>query len=73
MYEARRRSSELGLGERDLVVTRQQLDELTDGLFVLAGTIGDARRALDDVETLEESIELLQTVLDAAAPLLPSG
>ena len=41
-YEARRRATELGLGEHELVVTRQELDERDDRLWLI-------RRTLDDV------------------------
>jgi hypothetical protein len=70
MYESRQRAAEVGLSEHELVVTRRQLDELTDGLALLAGTIHDARRIASDVETLEESTELLQLVIEAAEPVL---
>lgn len=42
-YEARRRAAELGLGEHELVVTRAELEQLRDRLYLL-------RLALDDVE-----------------------
>jgi hypothetical protein len=70
MYESRQRAAEVGLSEHELVVTRRQLDELTDALAVLAGTIDDARRIAHDVETLDESSELLQLVIEAAEPVL---
>jgi hypothetical protein len=70
MYESRQRAAEVGLSEHELVVTRRQLDELTDGLALLAGTIDDARRIAQAVETLDESNELLRLVIEAAEPVL---
>jgi len=45
-YEARRRSEELGLGEHELVVTRQELDAIRDRQFLLACTVEDVQRDL---------------------------
>ena len=73
MYEARRRSTEMGLGERELVVTRQQLDELTDAMFVLSEALDDARRAARGVSNLEEANELLGGVFEAAEAALPAA
>jgi hypothetical protein len=70
MYESRQRAAEVGLSEHELVVTRQQLDELTDGLALLAGTIDDAKRISNEVETIDESSELLRLVIEAAEPVL---
>jgi hypothetical protein len=73
MYESRRRSAELGLGEDELVMTRRQLDDLTDGLYVLAESIADARRQAPQVDTFDEVRELLDLVIEAAEPVLPTG
>ena len=71
MYESRQRAAEVGLSEHELDVAQQQLDELTDGLAMLAGTIDDpARRVAADVETLDESTELLRLVIEAAEPVV---
>ena len=45
-YEARRRSEELGLGEHELVVTREELDAIRDRQFLLACTVEDVQRDL---------------------------
>jgi hypothetical protein len=64
-YEARRRAGELGLGEHELVVTRQELDELQDRLFLLAATVKDVERDLtDDAE--DDERRLLNVLLYAA-------
>lgn len=47
-YEARRRSAELGIGDDDLVITRNELDDANDRLFEIRLLAADARRDLDD-------------------------
>jgi hypothetical protein len=64
-YEARRRTVELGLGEHELVVTRQELDELRDRLFLLAETVKDVERDLTDDDADDER-RLLNVLLYAA-------
>ena len=63
-YEARQRTSELGLGEHELVVTRQELDELKDRLFLLAETVKDVERDLTDDDADDER-RLLNVLLYA--------
>jgi len=54
MYEARQRSADLGLNEHELVVTRAELDVLTDQIWLLGQLTDDIVRAqpseLDDRE-----------------------
>lgn len=64
-YEARRRASELGLGEHELIVTREQLDELRDRLYLLAQTVEDVERDLTDDDADDER-RLLNVLLYAA-------
>jgi hypothetical protein len=45
-YEARRRTEELGLGEHELVVTREELESMRDRQFVLACALEDVQRDL---------------------------
>jgi septal ring factor EnvC (AmiA/AmiB activator) len=70
-YESRRRSAELGLTETELVVTRSELEELRDALYVLETAIEDVDRDLasagDDPAELRRAIDWL---LAAARPLL---
>ena len=63
-YEARRRAAELGLGEHELVVTRQELDELKDRIFVLAKTLEDVEQDLTDDDADDER-RLLNVLLYA--------
>lgn len=64
-YEARRRANELGLGEHELVVTRQELDELRDRLYLLGECVKDVERDLTGDEADDEH-RLLNVLLDAA-------
>ena len=63
-YEARRRTAELGLGEHELVVTREELEVARDRLYVLTCVVDDVERdiAAGDVD----ASGALKLVLDAA-------
>ena len=64
-YESRRRASELGLGEHELVVTRQELNELRDRLYLLGEAVKDVERDLTDDDADDER-RLLNVLLYAA-------
>jgi hypothetical protein len=66
-YLARVRARDTGLAESELVVTRAELDELRDKLYVLECAIDDVRRDLDDGGDPQEALEW---VIEAAEPLL---
>jgi hypothetical protein len=74
-YEARQRALELGLGEHELVVTRQDLESVRDRLYVLERTIEDADEDLQQPEArrAKELRRILQYVLDAARECVTSG
>jgi hypothetical protein len=63
-YEARRRASELGLAEGELVVTRDELEQLRDGLYILQAALEDVDRDLaehgDDPEDRERAFAWLR-------------
>jgi hypothetical protein len=67
-YESRRRALELGLGEHELVITREQLESIQDRLYVLARTIEDADVDLRQPEArrAKELRRVLEYVLDTA-------
>ena len=70
-YEAKRRSSELGLSESELVMAKSELDQLRDALYVLEAAVEDVERDL--AETGGDPAEVrrsLDWLLDAARPLL---
>ena len=64
-YEARRRASERGLDEDELIITRSELNELRDRLFVLAETIKDVEADLTD-DAADDERRLLNVLLYAA-------
>ena len=64
-YEARQRTAELGLGENELIVTRQELDGLRDRLYELAETVKDVEQDLTDDDADDER-RLLNVLLYAA-------
>ena len=68
---SRQRAAELELSERELVITRDELDRLHDELYVLACAVDDVERELaargrTTVRTLEDNLSWL---LEAARPL----
>jgi hypothetical protein len=67
-YEARRRALELGLGEHELVITRDALESVRDRLFVLERTVEDAEIDLQAPEArkAKELRRVLEYVLDTA-------
>ena len=62
-YEARRRTEELGLGEHELVVTREELESIRDRKFVLACVIDDVQRDLANGDVDERAA--LDVLLEA--------
>ncbi|MGI9645220.1 MAG: hypothetical protein ACR2O6_07925 [Ilumatobacteraceae bacterium] len=68
---SRQRAAELELNERELVITRDELDRLHDELYVLACAVDDVERDLAaggrrTVRILEDNLTWL---LEAARPL----
>ena len=63
------RARELGLAEHELVVTRAELDELHDLLYVLEAAVEDVERDLRAEPTTKEVREALDWLLEAARPL----
>ena len=68
-YIRRQRATEVGLAEDELVVTRAQLDELHDLLYVLEAAVEDTERDLAEATTAAELREAARWLLDAARPL----
>jgi len=70
-YESRTRSTELRLGDNELVVARTQIDELRDAAHVLAYAVDDTERdlAASTNSTKAELRDMLIWLLDAARPL----
>ena len=64
-YEARHRAAERGLDEDELIITRAELNELRDRLYVLSETLKDVEADLTDDEADDER-RLLNVLLYAA-------
>ena len=71
-YLRRQRAREAGLAEHELVVTRFELDDLHDRLYVLEAAVEDVDRDLAAASTASDYQEALAWLLDAARPLLRS-
>ena len=62
--EARRRAAERGLDEDELIITRAELNELRDRLFVLSETLKDVEADLTD-DAADDERRLLNVLLYA--------
>ncbi len=60
-YEARRRGAELGLGDEDLIVTRNELFDVRDRLVEITDAMREANDSLDDGVRADR---VLQRLLD---------
>lgn len=71
-WVARQRAHELELSEHELVITRSELDELHDDLYVLACALEDTERdlaALHGDASPAELRKLLDWLMESAKPL----
>ena len=68
-YQARRRARDLQLGDDELIVTRHELDELRDAVYVLACAVDDVEHDLAEATTSAEVRSALDWLLAAARPL----
>jgi hypothetical protein len=68
-YQARRRAAEAGLGDDQVVVSRRELDDLHDLLYVLETAVADVERDLTEARTVADHRDALRYLLDAARPL----
>lgn len=66
-YISRLRAKDAGLAESELIVTRAELDDLRDKLYVLECALDDARRDLDEGD---DPARALRWVVESAEPLL---
>jgi hypothetical protein len=69
-YLRRLRASEAGLAEHELVVTREELDDLYDRLYVLEAAVQDVDTDLAGKPGLQEYREAVGWLLEAARPLV---
>lgn len=75
-WVGRQRAAEIQLGEHELIVTKAELDQIHDEMYVLACAVEDAERDLAALAeenkgpaSAEELGAILQWVLEAARPL----
>lgn len=71
-WVGKQRANELQLSETELIVTKDELDQLHDELYVLACAVNDAERDLAAAGTkpdVRELKEIVDWLLDAARPL----
>lgn len=68
-YLARQRSTEVGLSESELIVTRAALDDLRDRLYVLEAAVEDVERDLEGAAGERDLRDALDWLLAAARPL----
>jgi len=71
-WVGRQRARELQLGEDELIITKAELDQLPDDLYVLACAVDDVDRDKSSAGksvTARELDEMLSWLLDAARPI----
>jgi hypothetical protein len=67
---SRQRASELQLSENELVMTRDELDQLKDQIYVLHCAVRDAHTDLDAGRHTTKSLqEILRWLIEAAEPV----
>jgi len=67
---ARRRSSDAGLGDDRVIVTRAELEELHDKLYALEAAVEDTQADLAEARTMADVRAAVDHVLEAAHPLV---
>jgi hypothetical protein len=71
-WVGRQRARELQLGEDELIITKAELDQLHDDLYVLACAVDDVDRDKSSAGksvSARELDEMLSWLLDAARPI----
>jgi len=71
-YLRRQRAAEAGLAEHELVMTREELDDLHDRLYVLEAAVEDVESDLAGEPDPADYQDAVAWLLDAARPLLDS-
>ncbi len=69
-FEQRRRLSELGLSEAELIVTRRDLDDLRDAIYVLEAAIQDVERDIARSRTKADLEAAVDWLLNSARPVV---
>jgi hypothetical protein len=69
-FEARERAKAHGLDEAELIITRAELEDLRDKLFVLQCAVQDVQKDLAGSKTLTAYKDAVSWLIDSASPLL---
>jgi hypothetical protein len=69
-FEARERAKAHGLDETELIMTRAELEDLRDKLFVLRCAVQDVERDLTASRTLTSYKDAVRWLIESAEPLL---
>jgi hypothetical protein len=69
-FEARQRARAHGLDESEIILTRAELDDVRDKLFVLRCAVDDVARDLAGSPTKRDYADAVTWLLDACRPLL---
>jgi hypothetical protein len=69
-FEARERAKAHGLDEAELIITRSELEDLRDKLFVLRCAVQDVERDLTASKTLTSYKDAVRWLIESAGPLL---
>lgn len=69
-WVSRQRAQDLQLSENELVMTRDELDQLKDQIYVLHCALIDARKDLEHPRHTKDSLrDILDWLMDAAEPV----
>lgn len=69
-WVSRQRAQDLQLSENELVMTRDELDQLKDQIYVLHCALIDARKDLEHPRNTKDSLrDILEWLMDAAEPV----
>jgi len=64
-YEARQRGAQLGVADDELVITRNELDDVNDRLFDVANVVRDAQVQLADGMEASKVLDHLLRAIDS--------
>ena len=70
-WVARQRAREVQLSDEQLVMAREELNDIHDALYVLSCAVDDVQRDLADIEkpSAKELRDMLQWILECAEPI----
>ena len=70
-WVARQRAREVQLSDEQLVMAREELNDIHDALYVLSRAVDDVQRDLADIEkpSNKELRDMLQWILECAEPI----